>query len=191
MTSPVPRRAYHWTQRLIHWLVALAVLALIPAGLIIEGYQQDRVDAVNAAFGPGAFDTLYSLHKSLGLTVLGLMVLRVAARAMHGEPSYRRPPSARTRVMSGIVHATLYVLLFITPIVGWIGVSAYPAPAPFWFLFNARLPIAADRELSETLLGDVHGPLAILLAILAAVHALAALKHRIVDRDEVWGRMTP
>ena len=190
MTPAAPRRrAYHWTQRLIHWLVALCVLALVPAGLLIDGYQQERVEAVNAALGPDAFNTIYSLHKSVGPTALGLMVLRVVARAVHGEPEYVAPPSSAARVASGVVHAALYALLLLTPIVGWIGVSLYPAPAPFWFLFDARLPLAADRELSEMLLGDVHGPLGILVAILAAAHILAALKHRIVNRDEVWGRM--
>ncbi len=192
MTPADPRRrAYHWTQRLIHWIVALCVLALVPVGLLIEGYQQERVEAVNAALGPGAFNIIYSLHKSVGLTVLGLMVLRVVARAVHGEPAYREPPSAATRVASGVVHAALYALLLLTPIVGWIGVSLYPAPAPFWFLFDARLPLQGDRELSDMLLGDVHGPLGILIGILAAAHVLAALKHRLVNRDEVWGRMAP
>lgn len=192
MTPAAPRpRAYHWTQRTVHWLVAACVILLVPAGLLIEGYEPKTVEAVNEALGQGAFDTIYSLHKSVGLTVLGLMILRVVARAVHGEPEYVRPPSIKARVSSGVVHAALYALLLLTPIVGWIGVSVYPAPAPFWFLFDARLPVSSDRELANTLLGDVHGPLGILIGILAAVHILAALKHRLVDRDEVWGRMVP
>lgn len=180
---------YAPVQRAIHWLVALCILCILPLGFYIEGYEQEAVDAANAALGPGGFDLLYALHKSFGLTILGLMILRVAARAALGAPAYVRPLSPLVKLAAGTVHLALYVLLIATPVVGWIGVSAYPAPADFWFLADLALPIGADRALSERLLQDVHGPLAFLAAILAAVHILAALKHRLVDRDEVLGRM--
>ncbi|WP_339948446.1 cytochrome b/b6 domain-containing protein [uncultured Albimonas sp.] len=181
---------YPRIQRALHWLVALCVLALLPLGFYIEGYEPEAVEAANAALGPGGFDLLYALHKSFGLTVLGLMILRVVARAAMGEPAYRTPLPRPLRIASHTVHMALYALLIATPVVGWVGVSAYPAPADFWFLADLALPIGANRELSETLLGDVHGPLAILLMFLALAHVLAALKHRFIDRDEVMGRMT-
>lgn len=180
---------HHWALKTIHWLVALLVVGLIPVGLLIEGYEQPTVERVNAALGPGAFDTIYDLHKSAGLTVLGLMILRVAVRASVGAPDHRPPLKAWERVGSRIVHAALYALLIATPIVGWLGVSLYPAPAPWFFLVDLRLPVEADRALSETLLG-VHGPLAITVGILAAAHVLAALKHWLVNRDRVMQRMT-
>ncbi|MEO1687923.1 MAG: cytochrome b, partial [Pseudomonadota bacterium] len=167
------------------------VLALIPLGLIIEGYERETVAAVDAALGKGAFNTLYDLHKSLGLTVLALMIVRVISRATRPAPAYAPPLRPFERTVSGLVHLGLYALLFLVPIVGWIGVSAYPAPVPVFFLFNAKLPMEADRALSERLLHDVHGPLAILLLILALAHVGAALKHRFVDRDGVWERMVP
>ena len=184
------RAVYRPSQRALHWLVALLVIAQIPLGLLIEGYEQPTVDAVNRALGDNAFNTLYDLHKSIGLTVLGLMILRVVARARHGAPEHADPLSLRVRLASGAVHVALYVLLIVTPIVGWWGVSAYPAPVPFWFLFDAALPVAPDRGLSNTLLGSVHGPLGILVGILAIVHVLAALRHRLIERDAVMSRMT-
>lgn len=177
-------------QKTLHWLVALLVLAQIPGGLLIEGYEQPTVEAVNAALGENAFNTIYDLHKSVGLTILGLMILRVGARATRGKPPYLHPLPAWMRLASGAVHASLYVLLIVTPIIGWIGVSAYPAPVPFFFLFDLQLPVAEDRPLSEWLLGSVHGPLGLLIGILAVIHILAALQHRLIRRDEVLSRMT-
>ncbi|MGR3782214.1 MAG: cytochrome b [Albimonas sp.] len=190
MSAPAPSApVYPLVQRTLHWLVALCLLALLPLGFYIEGYETEAVEAANAALGPGGFDLLYALHKSFGLTVLGLMVLRVVARAAMGEPAYAQPLSRPLRLASHSVHMLLYALLIATPIVGWIGVSAYPAPADFWFVADLALPLTPDRELSETLLEDVHAPLAILLMFLALAHVLAALKHRFIDRDEVMGRM--
>ena len=180
--------SYAWPQRAIHWLVAACVICTVPLGWYIAGYEKAAVDAANEALGPGGFDMLYDLHKSIGLTILGLMILRVIFRATLGAPGYARPLSGFDRAASGAVHAALYLLLIVTPVVGWVGVSAYPAPAPFWFLADLRLPVE-DRGLSDTLLQDVHGPLAFLVVILAGVHILAALKHRLVNRDEVMGRM--
>ena len=73
--------------------------------------------------------------------------------------------------------------------VGWIGVSLYPAPVPVWGLFDAALPVAPDRAVSEFLLGGVHGPLGLLIGFLDVAHIAAALKHGLVDRDGVLGRM--
>ncbi|MAS42189.1 cytochrome b561 [Albimonas donghaensis] len=179
---PVPRKA-------LHWLVALCVLLLVPIGLLIEGYEAGKIEAVNAVLGEGGFNLIYDLHKSLGITVLALMILRVAARAVWAAPAYARPLSPAERLVSSLVHAALYVLLIATPVVGWIGVSLYPAPVPVWGLFDAALPVAPDRAVSEFLLGGVHGPLGLLIGFLAVAHIAAALKHGLVDRDGVLGRM--
>lgn len=182
--------SYHWTQKVIHWAVFACLLALVPAGLLIEGYQREVVERVDGALGKGAFNVVYDLHKSLGLTVLGLMILRVAARAAHGAPPYARPLKAWERVASGGVHLLLYALLIAAPIAGWVGVSAFPAPVPFFFIADLALPVAENRAYSEWLLQDVHGPLAIMAALLACAHIAAAFKHRLIDRDGVFARMT-
>lgn len=185
------RPRYAWLRRMLHWAVALFLVALIPSGLIIAGYERATVESVDGLFGEGAFDVLYDLHKSAGLTVLGLMVLRVVAKAAAPNPDYTPPLKAWEAKASRLVHSALYGLLIVTPIIGWLGVSLYPAPAPFWFLVDLRLPIGEARGASEALLGYAHAPLAILLGILAAVHVLAALKHRLLNRDGVWERMAP
>ncbi len=180
---------YHPIRRWLHWIVALLVIGLVPAGLVIAGYDPAMVKKVDGLLGKGGFDLIYALHKSAGLTVLGLMILRVVARATYPAPDYHPPLTPFERRASTAVHLLLYALLIVTPIIGWIGVSAYPAPAPFWFLFDAKLPIPANRALSETLLQDVHGPLGLLIGVLALVHIAAAFKHLLVNRDGVMRRM--
>ncbi len=181
---------YHRVQKALHWLVALCVLGLIPIGMIIEGYDPKVVEQVDATLGKGGFNTIYDLHKSVGITVLGLMILRVIARVTLGKPDYDPPLTPFESAASRIVHGLLYVLLILTPIVGWIGVSAYPAPAPFFFLFDVALPVGADRPLSEFLLQDVHGPAAMMILFLSLAHIAAAFKHWLINRDGVMRRMT-
>jgi cytochrome b561 len=165
------------------------VIATVPIGMIIEGYDPAVVKQVGATLGEGGFNTLYDLHKSIGITVLGLMIVRLVARATYGAPPYAEPLTAAERIGSHIVHGLLYVVLFATPIVGWIGVSLYTAPAPWFWLVDLRLPLEKNREVSEFLLLSVHGPLAMLLVLLVIGHVSAAFKHLLVNRDGVFYRM--
>lgn len=179
---------YALSRRVLHWAVFALLVVQFPLGWIMAGYEPGTVAAVDGALGEGAFNTLYDLHKSIGLTILGLMILRVVARATRPAPPHAPPIKPWEARASLAVHLALYGLLIVTPIVGWIGVSLFPAPAPLFFLVDLRLPFAADRPLSESFL-EVHAPLAAMILILAAVHVLAALKHRFIDRDLVMDRM--
>lgn len=181
---------YPLPRRVLHWAVFLLLLAQFPLGFFIAGFEEANVQAANAALGEGGFDRLYDLHKTIGLTVLGLMILRAVFRATQPEPPYARPLKPWERQVSHVVHLTLYAMLILTPIIGWVGVSLYPAPAPFWVFGDIALPLEANRAASESLLYDVHAPLAYLLLILVGVHVLAALKHWLIDRDRVIHRMT-
>jgi cytochrome b561 len=176
---------YAWLRRMLHWAVAVLVLLLLPTGLYMAGFEPGRVQAVEGLFGEGAFNVLYDLHKSMGLTVLGLMILRVVAKAAAPNPDYAPPLKGWEQRASHAVHVAMYGLLIVTPIIGWLGVSLYPAPAPLFYIWDLRLPIGEARGASEFLLWYAHAPLAILLGILAAVHVLAALKHRLTRRDGV------
>lgn len=180
---------YSLSRRILHWSVFGLLVAQFPLGFYVAGFEPGRVAAADAALGEGGFSWLYNLHKTLGLSVLGLMVLRTVARATRPEPPYAQPLPGWQRTASSFVHVSLYVLLIVTPVVGWLGVSYYTAPAPFWFFGDVALPVAQDRALSEQLLYDVHAPLALLALLLIAVHVLAALKHWLVDKDRMIDRM--
>lgn len=180
-SSAVPAR-YGFTARLLHWTVAIFVICLIPLGL----YMVARGEATNFDALTGS---LYSLHKLLGFLVLWLIVMRVLVRLRRGAP----PPVATLtpveRLVSGAVHAGLYLLLLVVPLLGWAGVSAYPALDVFG-LFNLPAILPPDEPLANRILG-LHGLLAQLLGLLALLHIAAALFHRFVKRDGVMRRMWP
>lgn len=180
-TSAAPSR-YSRAARRLHWAVAAFVACLIPVGL----YMVARGAATNF---DGLTDTFYSWHKLLGFVVLWLMVVRLLVRIRRGAP----PPVATLtpveRAASHTVHIALYVLLLVVPLLGWAGVSAYPALTVFG-LFDLPAILPANETLAGRIL-DAHKLLALCLGLVALAHIAAALRHRFIKRDGVMRRMWP
>ena len=176
---------YAVIQRLLHWLiVVLVVLALIAGGTI--GYL--GFEGLRAAFGPAGTDFVYTTHKTLGVLILGFMVLRILARLGFGKPAYAQPIPAPQRIASQIVHALFYVLLLAMPILGWLATASGGFPV---HLFHIELPglIGRNKELSEALF-LWHRYIAYALMGLIVLHVAGALYHWRVRRDEVMQRMS-
>jgi cytochrome b561 len=172
MTSTPVR--HHSARIALHWIVAVLVILMIPAGLIFTDF--DNKPAIEGLFGAGSFDAFYNLHKGVGLTLLAIVLVRLAARRIWPDPSYARPLSPLEEKVSRIAHLALYALLVATPLIGWAAVSAYPAPLPVLGLFDAPRILPENRALSEALL-EIHGVSAYALASLAAIHVAAAVLH--------------
>jgi cytochrome b561 len=177
----------HLTRRLLHWAIALLVLAQIALGLLFTDF--DNRPTVEAMFGEGAFDALYDLHKSLGVTILALVVARIAAMLVWPGPPHQPPLPALIRIAAKLNHGGLYALLVLLPLLGWAGVSAFRAPVPVFGLFQAPHLAAENRPVSEFLLG-LHGAAAFTLLALIAIHVAAALWHRQRRRDGVFERIS-
>lgn len=170
--------SYSPVAKVFHWLTALAVLCTIPLGLAmlrVEGPAQTQ---------------LFDLHRSFGALVLALAALRLAWRAVYPPPPLPESLPAWQHKVSSLVHGILYLLLFATPLAGWAGTSAYPAPISVFGLFVLPPIMSADRALSEKLFA-VHMTLAGAMCLLLAAHIGAALYHRFVRRDTVLARMWP
>jgi cytochrome b561 len=182
-SRPPPR--YALVQRLLHWLiVVLVVLALTAGGTI--GYF--GFEGLRDAFGRAGTDLLYTTHKTLGVLILGVMVLRVLARLGFGKPGYAEPLPAPQRIASQIVHALFYVVLLAMPVLGWLATASGGFPV---HLFHIELPglIGRNEELSEVLF-LWHRYVAYLLVGLIVLHVAGALYHWLVRRDEVMQRMS-
>lgn len=177
---------YNRVRRSLHWGVAALVLFTLPLGYVFTDFD-NRV-WLEATLGTGAFNAGYSLHKSIGLLVVALMAARLAAKWMWPDPPYAAPLDPFSRTASRAAHRALYALLLVTPLLGWAGVSAYPAPLPFFGLGEAPALLGPNRALAEWLLW-AHGVVAIGLAAIAAVHIAAALHHGYIRRDGVLDRM--
>jgi cytochrome b561 len=174
-------------RKLLHWIVAILVILMIPAGLIFTDF--DNKPMIESLFGEGAFDRFFNLHKAMGFTVLGLMLVRLLAMLFWPGPDHRPPLFAPIRILSKATHGAMYGLLVAIPVLGWIGVSAFPAPLPYFGLFEMPAIAPADKELSRYAL-DMHGLLAMTLAVLAVIHIAAGIWHRSVLKDTVFNRVS-
>ncbi|HRQ64626.1 MAG TPA: cytochrome b [Xanthomonadaceae bacterium] len=156
----------------LHWLIAAAVLVMVVLGVYMKGLP----------IGPDKIK-LYALHKSIGMTVLTLVLLRLVWRVFAGRP-LPPPMPAWQRHASRISHVLLYMLLLTVPLAGWVMNSAANFPLRWFDLFTIPAIVEPDREL-RALAGQIHGLAVVTLLLLVSVHVAAALKHHYVDRDNV------
>jgi cytochrome b561 len=170
---------YPGTSKLLHWLVAACVLTTAPVAIAM----------LRVAPGPTQ-DFLFNFHKSLGLLILILMILRLVNRLVVGAPAADPGVAAWQKAVSALVHTTLYVLLFAMAIVGLIGHSVFGAPTPFFGLFSLP-PFTAKNEALSTQLFAIHRWVGWLVVALVLVHVGAALFHYFIRRDKVLQRMLP
>ena len=163
---------------LLHWLGAATVIGLLGLGF-----------AMTRFFGSAARFDLYQLHKSFGVVALALFVLRLAARAASRPPA---PLDGRAweRRAASATHIGLYALMALAILAGWIAASSSPLPIPTLVFGLFTWPDIAPRgEALFAAASAAHAWLAYGLAALVALHAGAALKHWLWDRDGVMGRM--
>jgi len=175
------RRRWSAPVRLLHWTMAGLVLTLLGLGLVMTQGSFDL---------PTSF-TLYQWHKWIGLLVLALWLPRLLARL--AAPAPAAVPGWQGRA-AGVVHGALYGLLLALPLSGWLATSASPlhlplmVPVPFYGLVRVPDLIGPDAAAAE-LLGRLHAVGAFSLLALVALHVAAALKHALVDRDDILKRM--
>jgi len=175
---PVRSTATSWgaVTRSFHWGMLLLFVGIASIGL----YMTDL------PLGPRKL-RIYALHKSIGLTLLGLAALRLLWRLGERRPA---PPPMPTWQARGAVatHALLYLLMFAIPLSGWLYNSAAGFPLQWFHLVNLPALTAADPAL-KALARQLHAGGVLLLAAVVALHAAAALKHHFVDRDRTLRAM--
>ncbi|NJR44069.1 cytochrome b [bacterium] len=133
--------------------------------------------------------TLYERTKSVGLTVLALMLLRVAWRWRHTPPAL--PPMPKWQLIaSRISHFALYLLLLLMPLSGWLMNSATGTPMKYFGWFKVPQLIARSPE-QLALWKSMHEACAWALCALIALHLFAVVKHQFIDRHALLQRMLP
>jgi cytochrome b561 len=168
-----------WVSLGIHWLTVVMVLCLCAVGLLMD-------ELSNSPFKV----QVYALHKSFGLTVLGLTVLRLLWRLAAGAPQ-PVPGTPRWQVLAaGITHGALYVILLAMPLSGWLFNSASGFPLK-WFGQFPLPKLSGYDPAVKAFAHDLHETLFLVLAAIVTAHALAALKHHYLDRDRTLVRMLP
>lgn len=177
--------SYTLIQRLLHWSIAILLVGLLAIGWILTEFE---FKGLVEGFGSDVANALFKYHKTFGVIVLGLMLLRLACKLLLGKPEYSEPLPWWSRLASNLVHGLLYAALLAMPILGWAATAAGGFPVEF---FDMKLPgfIGKDKALSE-LLYEYHGLIAYVIMGLAALHICAAFYHWLVRKDRVMGRMS-
>ncbi|MGA7781978.1 MAG: cytochrome b [Paraburkholderia sp.] len=174
------RDSYTGTAIALHWLIAL---------LIICGFALGWAMTDIPGFTPTKL-RYFSWHKWIGVTVFGLVVLRILWRATHGAPPLPRRMAAWQRVAAQLVHVLLYVLMVAIPVSGYLYSSAANVPVVYLGLVPLPRLIAPDPVL-KVVLKNIHITLNYTLLVLFVLHVAAALKHQWMDRDGLLSRMIP
>ena len=162
----------------LHWGMALVILGMFALGLWMVGldyYSPWRKSAPD-------------LHKSIGLVLLAVLVLRVLWRLISPPPPSLPDHGPLTRLAAKSGHLALYLGLFAVMLAGYLISTADGVGIPVFGLFDvpalvSNLPGQADTA------GTVHLYLAWGVVLFAGLHALAALKHHFIDRDATLNRM--
>ncbi|MDP2357989.1 MAG: cytochrome b [Beijerinckiaceae bacterium] len=167
-----------WSKAL-HWITALMILFIIPAGIVMTNIGEGSLQ-----------NNLYNLHRSFGVFVFAIALARVLIRISHGAPGPAAGLTAFERFASAFVHYAMYVLLFAMPIVGWLMTSAYRVDVSVFGLFTLPHLIAQNDE-NFKLLQQMHFIGAISLTLLVLMHIGATIKHTFINKDIVLWRMLP
>ncbi|NKJ45195.1 cytochrome B [Burkholderia sp. SG-MS1] len=162
----------------LHWLIALGILGLLAVGFYMVGLPK----------GLPVKATLINLHKSLGLTVFLLVLLRIVALAAFNRPPLP-PMRAWQRAAARITQGLLYVGMIVMPLAGYLGSSFNRFGTRFWGLLLPKWGWE-DPHLRELFFG-IHEVMAYVLIALIVLHVAGALKHQWIDRDNLLARMLP
>lgn len=181
--TEVPVEIYSPTARRFHWITVLLLLLQVPVGV----YMAYRGNVLNV--WDATTNALYSSHKLIGMGILLLVIARLAYRVVHGAPADEPTLQTWHKVASAFNHWGLYVLLLVVPVLGWLGVSYYPALDIFGIV---KLPgLVVPDEKTATVVFRYHGYAAFALIAFAGVHFGAAMYHYLIRGDNVLARMIP
>ena len=172
-------RRYSATARALHWLTALLVFAVVPLGWIFAEFKKP----------PFGLDIYASLHKTVGLCILGLVILRLIWRATHAAPPLPGRLGVLERGAASASHWLLYLVFLAMPISGYIMSSGGKYPISVLGLFDVpKIPVSkAVADIAER--GHIVGQFAVYALVL--LHVAATAWHLGVRRDAILDRMLP
>lgn len=164
----------------LHWLIAILIICAFALGLVMTDI-------------PGITPTklkYFSWHKWMGVTVLALACLRALWRLTHAAPSLPASMAVWEVKSAHALHVLLYVLIFAVPVSGYF--YSLAAGVPVVYLGIIPLPVLIEaNEIWKPILKQAHYALNMTLLACVVLHVCAAIKHLVIDRDDVFRRMLP
>jgi len=170
ITNSIDR--YGSVSRFLHWVMALLILAMIGIGAYMTDLAKE--DPLRAQ--------LYSMHKAVGVTLLGLAVVRILWILVSRPPEMPAVLQRWEVVLARSTTGLLYLLMLATPIAGYLMTNTGGKPISYFGLFELPALIGENHDLHE-LLEEVHEFLAFTILALFSLHIAGALKHRFIDAD--------
>jgi cytochrome b561 len=163
-------------QRGFHWVVVVFIAIQLPLGWLMPDIRRD--------VGPGS---AMSLHISIGITILTLIVLRLIWRVTHPVAPESNLPDWQ-RLSSELVHWLLYIVVLATTLSGWLFESARGWTISLYSLVPLPRLVEEGSPIGHTL-GELHSTMVWVLVVLVSVHIMAAFVHLFIYRDRVMQRM--
>jgi len=163
--------------RVLHWLMAAAVLTMLGIGVAMVASLAD-------------YHRLVSIHRPLGILILILVVIRFVNRLFSTLPPFPASMSPQERLAATASEVLLYGLLFVQPLVGWALLSAAGYPIVLWGSLHLP-PILPHSVMLYAILRKTHTVLAYLLFMAFLAHFGAVLFHTLIVRDGLFNRMAP
>lgn len=165
----------------LHWTMAVLIIVNLVIGLFGDG-----IEKLLGGVSP------FPLHKSIGLTVLALALVRIGWRLAHKPPPLTAAGTGTIEHrLAGGVHFLLYALMIAMPMSGWIMSSAGKSPLTWFGLFPVAKFAVARGDPIVNASDAAHHFLGLLMAALVIGHIAAALRHHFLLRDAVLRRMLP
>ncbi len=173
---------YHSVAIILHWLMAVAFILMFISGLLM----------VHSDLAASFRFELYQWHKALGILLLLAISLRFTWRLLKPPPALPATFTKLERQAAKIGHWSLYTLMVFMPFSGWVMVSSssYDLPTSIFGWFEwPHLPGLAEQATVETLAKNAHWFLAMVFALLIALHLAAVIKHTFFDKKRILRRM--
>ena len=183
MTQSIKTARYSRVAIWLHWIIAILIIGQLAGGKIMH-----MIDPSSLKF------ELYQYHKSFGIMILLLSVLRLIWRLGHKPPALPDSMTPWERRIAGLSHKAFYALMIGIPLSGWAMVSAstlWQKTTLFKFVPWPHITGIPQSEKLEETLKQAHEILSILVFLLLLLHVAAALKHHFKDKDDILIRMVP
>ncbi len=169
---------YGSVARTLHWLIAVLVIGMLIFGFLLESIPKP------------IRGEMIGLHKSIGLTILLLILLRLIWRFINIQPVLPISVPPWEQIAARSVHILFYLVLLLMPLSGWIMSSLDGHPVFFWKWWNWTLPLPVNKTLANDFF-NVHVTIAWIIIALLVLHIGAALKHHFIEKNNVLRRMLP
>lgn len=164
--------------RWLHWIAAILIIALLISGVVLEDLPKGDLRQTGMMF-----------HKSFGVIVLALMLVRLGARFVLGVPAADRDLLPWQRHLSGLVHAALYLVVLAQAAVGYVASSICCAPVKLFGLIEIPLTFTGTKS-THDIFAEAHEIGGNLLILLVVAHIAGGLYHHYVLRDRIMARMS-